>query len=557
MPQLELAPELSSLFDQVLSDEDGRPTSAERLALIEQVRRLPRDVSRALDGRMVARLEELRQALRGAQGQMAALRDLVDKVTAPPLHPALLVEFARLPKGMHAVVATGETRRVVAISPELSPRLLQPGTEVLLGPERNVILAVSPQRVQSTGETASFERHTTDHRMIIRSRDEEMVVDVAQALRAESLKAGDLVRWSRALGVAFEKVERGTDRQVLLEETPPETFASIGGLDNEIARLTRSIRLHRDHGELIARYGVKPKRSVLLSGPPGTGKTLLARALANWLASISPSGRARFCPVIPGSFSSPWYGQSESNIRSLFAAARAAGEQDPDTPVVVWLDEVDGIGARRGNSFNRVDDRVLLALMAELDGFGPRGNVLVVAATNRRADLDPGLLRPGRLGDLILEIRRPTRAGATAILARHFADAVPVESGRSRAELLEAAVARIYAPNGLGVVAQLTFRDGRKRAVAASDVASGATLAQVAQEAIERAAQREAEGGQGGVRLIDLLEAADDAVQAAAATLSPGNCRSHLDDLPEDVDVVKVEPSTRTARRDYRYLRIA
>ncbi|MFN0178493.1 MAG: AAA family ATPase [Gemmatimonadales bacterium] len=556
MPQLEL-PELASLIDQVLSDADGGPTTAERVGLIERIRRASPEASRALDARLVTRQEEQRQALRGARGQLEALRELVDKVTAPPLHPALLVEFTRLPKGMHAVVATGETRRVVAISPEVSPRLLKRGAEVLLGPERNVILAVSPQRVQSTGDTATFERHLADDRMIIRSRDEEIVVDVAQALRGGSLKAGDLVRWSRALGVAFERVERGADRQVLLEDTPAETFASVGGLDAEIARLTRSIRLQRDHGDLIARYGVKPKRSVLLSGPPGTGKTLLARALANWLASISPSGKARFCPVIPGSLSSPWYGQSEANIRSLFTAARAAGEQDPDSPVVIWLDEVDGIGGRRGGSFNRVDDRVLLALMAELDGFGPRGNVLVVAATNRRADLDPGLLRPGRLGDLVLEIRRPNRAGAAAILTRHFPDSVPVESGQSRDRLLEVAVGRIYAPNGIGVVAQLTLRDGRKRAVTASELVSGAVLAQVAQDAIERAAFREAEGGQGGVRVIDLLEAADDAVQAAAESLSPVNCRNHLDDLPQDVDVVKVEPSTRTSRRDYRYLRLA
>ncbi len=531
------------LLDSVLLPPDPSPV-------------LP-EASSAIELRLLDEIRGLKGALQVAATQQQALKELIDKVTAPPLHPAVLIDFARLPGGISAVVAQGDARRVVAISPEVNPGLLSAGVEVLLGPERNVIVGVSPRRVLSTGETATFERLTADRRMIVRSREEEVVVDVARELRGASLKAGDSVRWSRALGFAFEKVDQASDRNGFLEDTPAETFASIGGLDPEIAKLTRSIRLQRDHGATVTRYGLRPKRSVLLSGPPGTGKTLLARALANWLASISPSGRSRFCPIKPGALSSVWFGQTESNLRSLFAAARAEGELNPEVPVVIWLDEVDGIGARRGASFGRVDDRVLLALMAELDGFESRGNVLVVAATNRKGDLDPGLLRPGRLGDLVLDIRRPNREAAEAILARHFGESVPVEAGRSRSDLIESAISRIYAPNGIGAIAELLFRDGKKRPVLAGDLASGAVLAQVAQDAIEKAAFREAEGGVGGVRSTDVLEAVDDAIHTAAGALSPSNCRSHLDDLPQDLDVVKVEPVVRCARREYRYLRIA
>ena len=560
MPMLDsglFPPDSDAVVARLLSWGDGALPLDEKVELAARARLASPEASSEIDARLLDEIRGLKGALRVAASQQEALKELIDKVTAPPLHPAVLIDFARLPSGMSAVVAQGDTRRVVSISPEVNPEALSPGVEVLLGPERNVIVATSPQRVLTTGETATFERLTADRRMIVRSREEEVVVDVAHELRDASLKPGDSVRWSRALALAFEKVDRPADRDVFLEGTPAETFAAIGGLDAEIARLTRSIRLQRDHGATVARYGLRPKRSVLLSGPPGTGKTLLARALANWLASISPSGRSRFCPIKPGALSSVWFGQSESNIRSLFAAARAEGEHHPDVPVVIWLDEVDGIGARRGASFGRVDDRVLLALMAELDGFEGRGNVVVVAATNRKGDLDPGLLRPGRLGDLVLDIRRPNREAAGAILARHFAESVPVETGRSVSDLIESAVSRIYAPNGIGTIAELLFRDGKKRPVVAGDLASGAVLAQVAQDAIERAAFREADGGVGGVRTIDVLEAVDDALQAAAGALTPSNCRNHLDDLPQDVDVVRVEPVVRSGRREYRYLRIA
>lgn len=560
MPLLDsvlLPPDPPSAADRLLAWGDGALPLDQKLELAAQARRVSAEASSAIDLRLLDEIRGLRGALQVAATQQEALKELIDKVTAPPLHPAVLIDFTMLQSGISAVVAQGDARRVVAISPEVDPEVLSAGVEVLLGPERNVIVGVSPRRVLSTGETATFERLTADRRMIVRSREEEVVVDVARELRGASLEAGDSVRWSRALGFAFEKVDRGSDRDGFLEDTPAETFASIGGLDPEIAKLTRSIRLQRDHGATVARYGLRPKRSVLLSGPPGTGKTLLARALANWLASISPSGRSRFCPIKPGALSSVWFGQTEQNLRSLFAAARAEGEQNPDIPVVIWLDEVDGIGARRGASLGRIDDRVLLALMAELDGFESRGNVLVVAATNRKGDLDPGLLRPGRLGDLVLDIRRPNREAAAAILARHFGESVPVEAGRSRSDLIESAISRIYAPNGIGTIAELMFRDGKKRPVVAGDLASGAVLAQVAQDAIEKAAFREAEGGVGGVRSTDVLEAVDDAIHTAAGALSPSNCRSHLDDLPQDLDVVRVEPVVRGARREYRYLRIA
>src|SRR5207249_1055134 len=182
-------------------------------------------------------------------------------------------------------------------------------------------------------------------------------------------------------------------------DTPSETFEQIGGLDKEIHSLLRSLRLHAFHRDTVGRYRLPPKKSVLLVGPPGNGKTMVARALANWLASQSESGRARFMNIKPSALHSMWYGMSEAQYRECFRVAREAGEQDPATPTVMFFDEIDAVGTARGSSILRVNDQVLAAFLAELAGLEKRGDVLVVAATNRRDAPHPALLRPGRLGD--------------------------------------------------------------------------------------------------------------------------------------------------------------
>jgi len=255
---------------------------------------------------------------------------------------------------------------------------------------------------------------------VLRSRDEELVVNPAASLDAAALRSGDEVRLERNAWLAFEKIERSQGGRMFLEETPSETFDDVGGLDREIQELQRTFRLHLEHPEIVKKYRLARKKSVLFDGPPGTGKTLLARALANWLARLSRAGRSRFMNVKPGQWGSVWYSQTEANCREAFRVAREAGEQDPAVPVVMFLDEIDSIGALRGQSFHRIDDRVLNVLMTELNGLESRGNVVVVAATNRPDVLDPALTRPGRLGDLVLRIGRPNRKAGRDILSKHL-----------------------------------------------------------------------------------------------------------------------------------------
>jgi proteasome-associated ATPase len=246
----------------------------------------------------------------------------------------------------------------------------------------------------------------------------------------------------------------------------------------------------------------------------------------------------------------------------VFRVAREAGAGEPDVPVVIFFDEVDSIGGERGRSVHQIDDRVSTAFMAELNGLEDRGNILVVTATNRLDTLDSALTRPGRLGDLKLRIPRPNRKAARQILEKHLSSEIPYAADgqppeRVRNDAIDTAVSMIFAPNGDSELAHIMFRDGKRRAVRASDLINGAEIASIAQAATERACARKARGGRRGLQTEDVVDAVGDFLSSAARALTPQNCRNYLDDLPQDVDVVRVDPVERKVAQPYRYINAA
>lgn len=555
-------PQLDAMLEELVRAGPDGPPMAQKLEMVAFLRSHSPETAARLDRFLLEHIERLRSGLNATEETQNKLRALMEKLTAPAWHPALLLGVSETDFGPAAMVLDGHARLVVGIHEELDPEVLQVGDEVLLTGERNLIMAKSPFGNGRCGETAVFDRYTADGRLVLRHREEEILAHPSAALRQVALRQGDEVRFDRAAWLAFEKIERSQDSSFFLEETPRESFQDIGGLDQQIEELQRSIRLHLYHAELVKKYRLPRKKSVLLYGPPGTGKTLMARALANWLAQLSGSGRSRFMNIKPAALHSMWYGQSEANYREVFRIAREAGERDPEIPVVMFFDEIDAVGATRGHSWHRVDDRVLNAFMAELNGLEERGNVLVVGATNRLDVLDPALLRPGRLGDLQIRIPRPNRRAARDIFFKHLPADAPYavdsrDAAGAREYVVEAALARLYASDSESELATITFRDGKRRTVRASDLINGAAIAGMAQTAAERACWREAQTGRGGITPEDLLEAVAEYFQTAAARLTPHNCREHLEDLPQDLDVVRVEPRIRRVARPHSFLNVA
>ncbi len=198
----------------------------------------------------------------------------------------------------------------------------------------------------------------------------------------------------------------GSKAKVYDESRPSTRFSDVAGYDGakrEVAEVVDFLK----NPERYAKAGAVGPRGVLMVGPPGTGKTLMARAVAG-------EAEVPFLALTGSSFVELFVGVGASRVRDLFADARKRA------PSIIFIDEIDAIGQRRGGSIVSNDEReqTLNQLLAEMDGFEPGTGVVVIAATNRPEVLDPALLRPGRF-DREVEIPLPNQAERTAILSVH------------------------------------------------------------------------------------------------------------------------------------------
>jgi proteasome-associated ATPase len=546
------------MFRDITATGDGSQSLEARLGLLSSLRESNIESTARIDRLLLERMTQLDSAVSAVDEEQGKLRELIASLTAPPFFPAVFLGSKCMNGVDCAIVQSGEERRLVQPDSELELSGLVPGDEVFLTHERNCVIAKSEGLGSLAGEIAAYSRSLPDGRLVLRARDEDFVVLAGAALRNADLKAGDGVRFHRAAGLAFEKIERSQGDEYFLESTPSETFAEIGGLDPEIAQLKQMMTLHAFHAQTASKYRLRPKKSVLMEGPPGNGKTLVARAAANFLAGLSHSGRSRFLNFRPGQLNSMWYGRTEERYREAFRVAREAATTEPDIPVVMFWDEVDAIGSNRGESANRIDDRMLNCFMAELNGLEDRGNIVILAATNRLDALDPALLRPGRLGDLVLHFPQPRAKAARAILERHLPGDIPYASNgegpaAARNALLDLAVAQLFAQNTDTELARLTLRDGKQHLVRAGDLVSGAHLQFIAQAAIERACVREAEGGPEGLNTADIDAAVFNFFITAPCALTPRNARNYLRNLRQDIDVVRIDPIQRKVNHPHRY----
>ncbi len=185
------------------------------------------------------------------------------------------------------------------------------------------------------------------------------------------------------------------------------TFADIAGVDEAKAELAEIVEFLREPKSFHA-LGAKVPKGILLHGPPGTGKTLLAKAVAN------ESG-AQFFAQSAASFVEMFAGLGAARIRRLFAIARK------HEPAIIFIDELDAVGGRRGNDISGEKDQTLNQLLVEMDGFGSSGRVVVIAASNLLEKLDPALLRPGRFDRQVFVVP-PDVKGRIGVLEVHTRD---------------------------------------------------------------------------------------------------------------------------------------
>jgi transitional endoplasmic reticulum ATPase len=188
-------------------------------------------------------------------------------------------------------------------------------------------------------------------------------------------------------------------------DVPDVTYEDIGGLSDELDKVREMIELPLRHPELFENLGIEPPKGVLLHGPPGTGKTMIAKSVANEVD-------ANFETVSGPEIMSKYYGESEEQLREVFE------EAEENAPTIIFIDEIDSIAPSRDEVSGEVERRVVAQLLSLMDGLEARGDVIVIAATNRVDAVDNALRRGGRF-DREIEVGVPDRDGRLEILQIH------------------------------------------------------------------------------------------------------------------------------------------
>ncbi len=254
----------------------------------------------------------------------------------------------------------------------------------------------------------------TDEGVIIKQHgnNQEALTEVTEEM-LEDLTPDTRVAVNNSLSIV-KTLDDETDvraRVMQVEHSPEVTYTDIGGLEEQMQEVRETVEMPLERPEMFEKVGIDPPSGVLLYGPPGTGKTMLAKAVAN-------QTDATFIKMAGSELVHKFIGEGAKLVRDLFEVARK------NEPAVIFIDEIDAIASKRTDSKTSGDaevQRTMMQLLSEMDGFDERGEIRIIAATNRFDMLDPAILRPGRF-DRLIQVPKPDDEGREIIFRIHTRD---------------------------------------------------------------------------------------------------------------------------------------
>ena len=257
-------------------------------------------------------------------------------------------------------------------------------------------------------------QEVSDDGVIIKQHgnNQEALTEVTEEMR-DDLEPDSRVAVNNSLSVV-KTLDDETDvraRVMEVDESPAVTYQDIGGIEEQVAEVRETVEMPLKNPGMFEDVGIDPPSGVLLHGPPGTGKTMLAKAVAN-------QTDATFIKMAGSELVHKFIGEGAKLVRDLFELAR---EREP---AVIFIDEIDAIAAKRTESKTSGDaevQRTMMQLLSEMDGFEDRGEIRIIAATNRFDMLDRAILRPGRF-DRLIEVPKPDERGREQIFRIHTRD---------------------------------------------------------------------------------------------------------------------------------------
>lgn len=459
--------------------------------------------------------ERLVSSLQEAKTQIEALRQEVDKLTAPP--STFAVFYSANTDGSVNVSLGGRKLRV-NLHPSIPLNTLHRGQEVILNEGLNVIEA---RNYDPQGEIAHLKQLLENGRAIISLHlDDERVVELSDNLAGESLSVGDHLLFEPRSGYVTEKLPKTDMEELVIEEVPDISYEQIGGLEKELEQIKDAVELPFLYPDLFAEHRLSPPKGVLLYGPPGCGKTLIAKAVANSIAKKlghlkGKEVRSYFLHVKGPELLNKYVGESERQIREVFAKAKE--KASTGNPVIVFFDEMDALFRTRGTGISSdIESTIVPQFLAEIDGVESLRDVIVIGASNRQDLIDPAVLRPGRL-DIKIKIPRPDKQNAKDILTKYLTQDLPLaESELAHHEknrvvycqhLIESTVESMYAKTEDNQFLEVTYANGEKETVYFKDFASGALIEGIVSRAKKLSIKRTIAGGEKGLKEEDFLKA--------------------------------------------------
>lgn len=507
------------LIDQCLA---SLPEGDQRIPILYQLRH---------------RLVEQTTSSQQQEADMKKMQGVIEKLTAPANRIGTL--FGQPEEGV-ARIMVGGAEYYANVDPRVERDTLKIGHQILVNEAYVVIRSLGYDR---NGPIVKVREVMADGRLRI---DQEagrpgILIQRADDLGGEALKVGDEVRLDPTHRIAIERLENPSTQSHLLAELPTVRWEDIGGQQEAIGAIRRSIEYPLLHESLFARYQFQQPKGFLLYGPPGCGKTLIGQATAASLGhllaqhrdvAVSPEddqakpSASRLPPIEGGIFLhvkgpevlNMWVGESERIIRDLFLQARQ--QREAGKLPFIFIDEAESIlGTRRAVRSYNVSNTLVPMFCAELDGIENLSQVVVILASNRPDMIDPAVLRPGRI-DRKIKVGRPGRKDAEEILRVYLTADLPYaakDAAESQKDdetpvshMVEGLLENVFERSQENRVLAIRLRNGRREILYRRDLLSGAVLAGIVRRAKERAIERAIQAGDqipSGLTLEDFVMA--------------------------------------------------